>query len=87
VFPEFRGIEALQVRQMIQHVHEEHRASGVVAPRLAERVAKVDRATPERRITFVRVGRHVRIPEGAIEDLITRGTVEPIGRRRRRGAA
>jgi excisionase family DNA binding protein len=45
------------------------------------------RLIAERRITFVRVGRHVRIPEAAIEDLIARGTVEAIDRRRRRGAA
>jgi hypothetical protein len=35
----------------------------------------------------VRVGRHVRIPEGAIGELIASGTVEPIDRRRRRGVA
>jgi excisionase family DNA binding protein len=57
------------------------------AERLGTSVTFPRRLIAERRITFVRVGRHVRIPEGAIEDLITRGTVEPIGRRRRRGAA
>jgi hypothetical protein len=35
----------------------------------------------------VRVGRHVRIPEGAIDEMIAAGTVEPIDRRRRRGVA
>jgi excisionase family DNA binding protein len=45
------------------------------------------RLIAERRITFVRVGRHIRIPESAIDDLIAAGTVEPIDRRRRRGAA
>jgi excisionase family DNA binding protein len=57
------------------------------AERLGTSVTFPRRLIAERRITFVRVGRHVRIPEGAIEDLITQGTVEPIGRRRRRGAA
>jgi hypothetical protein len=37
----------------------------------------------ERRITFVRIGRHVRIPESAVEALILQGTVEPIARRGR----
>jgi excisionase family DNA binding protein len=57
------------------------------AERLGTSVTFPRRLIAERRIIFVRVGRHVRIPEGAIEDLITRGTVEPIDRRRRRGAA
>jgi excisionase family DNA binding protein len=37
----------------------------------------------ERRITFVRIGRHVRIPESAVDGLIERGTVEPVRRRGR----
>ena len=37
----------------------------------------------ERRIRFVRIGRHVRIPEGAVDALIERGTVEPVRRRGR----
>jgi excisionase family DNA binding protein len=45
------------------------------------------RLIAERRITFVRVGRLVRIPEPAIDEMIASGTVEPIDRRRRRGAA
>jgi excisionase family DNA binding protein len=45
------------------------------------------RLIAERRIVFVRVGRHVRIPEGAINEMIASGTVEPIDRRRRRGVA
>jgi len=57
------------------------------AERLGTSVTFPRRLIAERRIRFVRVGRHVRIPEGAIEDLITRGTVEPVDRRRRRGAA
>jgi excisionase family DNA binding protein len=34
------------------------------------------RLIAERRIRFVHVGRHVRIPESAIRDLIAAGTVE-----------
>ena len=47
------------------------------------------RLIAERRIKFVRIGRHVRIPERALDELIASGTVEPIDRRRppRRGAA
>jgi excisionase family DNA binding protein len=44
------------------------------------------RLIAERRIRFVRIGRHVRIPESALRELIASGTVEPIearhGRRR-----
>jgi excisionase family DNA binding protein len=40
----------------------------------------------ERRITFVRIGRHVRIPESEVDALIERGTVEPARRRRGRVA-
>ena len=34
------------------------------------------RLIAERRIRFVRVGRHVRIPEGELQDFINEGTVE-----------
>ena len=36
------------------------------------------RLIAERRIRFVRVGRHVRIPESAVRELIAAGLVEPI---------
>jgi len=36
------------------------------------------RLITERRIRFVRVGRHVRIPESAVREFIHSGTVEPI---------
>jgi excisionase family DNA binding protein len=36
------------------------------------------RLIAERRIRFVRVGRHVRIPESAIEEFVEAGTVQPI---------
>ena len=35
------------------------------------------RLISERRIAFVRLGRHVRIPESALEDFIQSGLVEP----------
>ncbi|MFE7895946.1 excisionase family DNA-binding protein [Streptomyces sp. NPDC057424] len=40
------------------------------------------RLVAERRIAFVKVGRHVRIPEGALKDFIEANTVQPIGQRR-----
>jgi len=45
------------------------------------------RLIEERRISFVRVGRHVRIPESALRDFIAAGLVEPITTRKRRRAA
>jgi excisionase family DNA binding protein len=36
------------------------------------------RLIAERRIRFVRLGRHVRIPESAIEEFVEAGTVQPI---------
>jgi excisionase family DNA binding protein len=43
------------------------------------------RLIAERRIRFVRVGRHVRIPESALVEYIASGTVEPITVRWRNG--
>ena len=45
------------------------------------------RLIAERRIRFVRVGRHVRVPDAVVREFIRAGTVEPItscrpGRRR-----
>ena len=40
-----------------------------------ERVPR--RLIAERRIRFVHVGRHVRIPESALQDFINAGQVEP----------
>jgi excisionase family DNA binding protein len=57
------------------------------AERLGTSVRFPRRLIAERRIAFVRVGRHVRIPEGALDEMIARGTVEPVDRRRRRGVA
>lgn len=36
------------------------------------------RLIAERRITFVKVGRHVRIPESAVEAFIADHTVQPV---------
>ncbi|MPY58501.1 helix-turn-helix domain-containing protein [Streptomyces spongiae] len=36
------------------------------------------RLIEERRITYVKVGRHVRIPESAVQDFIAANTVEPV---------
>lgn len=57
------------------------------AERLGTSVRFPRRLIAERRITFVRVGRHVRIPEGALDALIEAGTVEAVERSSRWGAA
>jgi excisionase family DNA binding protein len=36
------------------------------------------RLIAERRIRYIRVGRHVRIPESALRELLRAGTVEPL---------
>jgi len=43
------------------------------------------RLIAERRICFVRVGCHVRIPESAVEEFIAAGVVEPVRVRWRGG--
>lgn len=45
------------------------------------------RLIAERRIVFVKVGRHVRIPEGALADFVAANTVQPIVTSRRRFGA
>jgi excisionase family DNA binding protein len=45
------------------------------------------RLIAERRIRFVRIGRHVRIPESALREFIDAGMVEPSARPRRRRRA
>ncbi|WP_030885706.1 excisionase family DNA-binding protein [Streptomyces sp. NRRL F-5053] len=42
------------------------------------------RLIAERRITFVKVGRHVRIPESALAEYISARTVQPLRPRRTR---
>jgi len=44
------------------------------------------RLIEQRRIRFVRVGRHVRIPESALREFIAAGLVEPITPRKRKVA-
>ncbi|UUN28216.1 excisionase family DNA-binding protein [Streptomyces sp. FIT100] len=41
------------------------------------------RLVAERRITFVKVGRHVRIPESALAAFVSANTVQPVQPRRR----
>ncbi|WP_405440609.1 excisionase family DNA-binding protein [Streptomyces avidinii] len=57
-----------------------------VAELLGTTVRFPRRLVEERRITYVKVGRHVRIPESAVRAYITANTVEP-RRRRRLGVA
>jgi excisionase family DNA binding protein len=57
-----------------------------VAERLNTSERYPRRLIEERRITFVKIGRHVRIPESAVDDLIVVGTVEPVTLRMRRAA-
>jgi excisionase family DNA binding protein len=45
------------------------------------------RLIAERRIKFVRVGRHVRIPESALREFIDAGMIDPDSRPRRRRRA
>jgi excisionase family DNA binding protein len=45
------------------------------------------RLIEQRRIRFVRVGRHVRIPESALHEFIEAGLVEPVTTRKRRKVA
>ncbi|WP_327135574.1 excisionase family DNA-binding protein [Streptomyces sp. NBC_01343] len=52
-----------------------------VAELLGTTVRFPRRLIEERRITYVKVGRHVRIPESAVRAFIAANTVEP----RRRG--
>lgn len=45
------------------------------------------RLIEQRRIRFVRVGRHVRIPESALHEFIQAGLVEPVTTRKGRKVA
>ncbi|HZO68599.1 MAG TPA: helix-turn-helix domain-containing protein [Kribbellaceae bacterium] len=45
------------------------------------------RLIAERRIRFVKLGSHVRIPESALREFIARSTVEPVAVRWRGGKA
>jgi len=61
------------------------------AGRLSTSPRFIRRLIAERRIEFIKVGRHVRISESALADFIQAGRVEPLTvasvRRRSRGAA
>jgi excisionase family DNA binding protein len=57
------------------------------AERLGTTVRFPRRLIEERRITFVKLGRHVRIPESALDAFIAARTVQPRQVRRLRGAA
>ncbi|MFB7374956.1 excisionase family DNA-binding protein [Streptomyces sp. NPDC056222] len=57
-----------------------------VANRLGTTARFPRRLIAERRIVFVKVGRHVRIPERALEEFVVAHTVQPIVARRRFGA-
>ncbi|WP_030383133.1 MULTISPECIES: excisionase family DNA-binding protein [unclassified Streptomyces] len=54
-----------------------------VAELLGTSVRFPRRLIEERRIRYVKVGRHVRIPESAVRDYIASHTVEPMRLRRR----
>ena len=51
---------------------------GEVAERLGTSVRFPRRLIAERRIRYVKVGRHVRIPERVVEEWIAAGTVEAL---------
>jgi excisionase family DNA binding protein len=53
-----------------------------VAELLGTTVRFPRRLIEERRITFVKVGRHVRIPESAVSAFVVANTVEPVAIRR-----
>lgn len=56
-----------------------------VADRLGTSVRFPRRLIAERRIGFVHIGRHVRVPESALEQFIDSGVVEPLEVRWRDG--
>jgi excisionase family DNA binding protein len=53
------------------------------AERLGTTVRFPRRLIEERRITFVKLGRHVRIPESALDAFVVANTVAPVVRRLR----
>jgi excisionase family DNA binding protein len=57
------------------------------AERLGTTVRFPRRLIEERRITFVKLGRHVRIPESALDAFIAARTVQPRQARHLRGVA
>jgi excisionase family DNA binding protein len=63
---------------------ERHLSVEQVAELLGTTVRFPRRLIEERRIRYVKVGRHVRIPVSAVEEFIASRTVEPIRRPRAR---
>jgi len=55
-----------------------------VAEQLGTTVRFPRRLVEERRIIFVKVGRHVRIPESAVRAFVEENTVQPVQRYGRR---
>ncbi|MFF7223146.1 helix-turn-helix domain-containing protein [Streptomyces massasporeus] len=64
-------------------MNERYLSVDQVAEVLGTTVRFPRRLIEERRITYVKVGRHVRIPESAVREFIEANTVQP----RRRGSA
>ncbi|MEU2717897.1 excisionase family DNA-binding protein [Streptomyces sp. NPDC007205] len=58
-------------------MNERYLSVDQVAEVLGTTVRFPRRLIEERRITYVKVGRHVRIPESAVRDYIAANTVEP----------
>jgi excisionase family DNA binding protein len=58
---------------------EQMRSVNQAAEMLGTTVRFPRRLVAERRVRFIHVGSHVRIPLSALEDLIREGTVEPVG--------
>jgi excisionase family DNA binding protein len=63
-------------------VIERHLTVAEVAELLGTTERFPRRLIAERRIRFIRVGRHVRIPESAVREFIAAGLVEPVTRPR-----
>ncbi|MFI6933091.1 excisionase family DNA-binding protein [Streptomyces sp. NPDC050287] len=64
-------------------MNERYLSVDQVAEILGTTVRFPRRLIEERRITYVKVGRHVRIPESAIREFIDANTVAPSARRLR----
>ena len=71
--------QAVQVEKLMTVVE--------VAEVLGTTVRFPRRLISERRIRFVHVGRHVRVPESALAEFIAAGMVEPVRRGHSRRAA
>ncbi|AZM47508.1 DNA-binding protein [Streptomyces sp. WAC 06738] len=64
-------------------MNERYLSVDQVAEVLGTTVRFPRRLIAERRIRYVKVGRHVRVPESALRAYVDANTVEPIRRRRR----